>query len=165
MTDYPSPGTVPHRLSAAEIAAMPEVKRTHPLNPKAVRQTKSISDALGLSHIGVHLVRIAPGDETTEFHLHQVEEEFIYILSGRGIAEIGEHQVEVNAGDFMAFTAPSLPHAMRNPFENDLVYLMGGNRQHFEICDYPHLQKRQFRHGDERHLVNWSDLTSNTPPQ
>lgn len=162
MADQPQ-NAVPHRLSAAEIAAMPEVRRTHPLNSKAVRHTKSISDALGLSHIGVHLVRVAPGDETTEFHLHQVEEEFIYILSGRGIAEIGEHQVEVSAGDFMAFTAPSLPHAMRNPFDEDLVYLMGGDRQPIEICDYPRLQKRQFRNGSDRQLVDWENLKSHAP--
>lgn len=134
----------PHLLTAEQIAAMPEVAKQHPLNSQAVRHTRSISDALGLTRIGVHLVRVEPGHETTQFHFHHQEEEFIYILAGRGVAEIGDRQIDVGAGDFMAFTAPSLPHALKNPFDQDLVYLMGGERSSFDICDYPRLQQRLY---------------------
>ena len=150
--------STPHILKAAEIEAMPEVARVHPLNAQAVRHTKSLSDALGLSRLGIHLVRVEPGQETTQFHFHHHEEEFLYILTGRGIAEIGNQQIEVTAGDFLGFTAPSLPHTMRNPFTLDLVYLMGGERQNFDICDYPRLQKRLFRLNDEQQLVDWDEL-------
>ena len=33
------------------------------------------------------------------------------------------------------FTAPSLGHHIRNPFDNDLVYLMGGENREFEIFE------------------------------
>jgi uncharacterized cupin superfamily protein len=153
-----SQNTVLHLLKAKDIKAMQETVKVHGLNPKAVRHTKSLSDLLGMSHLGIHLVRVEPGKETTQFHFHHQEEEFLYIISGRGLAEIGDEQVEVGPGDFMGFSAPSLPHTMTNPFEEDLVYLMGGERRSFDICDYPRLQKRLFRVKDRRQWVNWADL-------
>lgn len=152
-----------HFLSAATIANLPETVHIHPLNPKAIRHTKSLGDLVGMKNLGFHLVRVAPGDETTEFHCHYQEEEFIYILSGRGMAQIGEQEIEVAAGDFMGFTAPSLPHAMTNPFTEDLVYLMGGQRLDSEMVDYNHLQKRQFRFHSDRQLVDWNHLVSREP--
>lgn len=152
--------TSPHLLRAATIDSLPETIWVHPLNPKVIRHTKSLGDLVGMKNLGFHLVRVAPGDETTEYHCHHQEEEFIYILSGRGMAQISEQQIEVGAGDFMGFTAPSLPHAMTNPFTEDLVYLMGGQRLDPEMVDYPHLRKRQFRFGGVRQLVDWENLVS-----
>ncbi|WP_290889892.1 hypothetical protein [Fischerella sp.] len=40
---------------------MPETLNIHPLNSPAVRNTKSLSDAVGMKNIGVHLVRVEPG--------------------------------------------------------------------------------------------------------
>ena len=147
-----------HLLKAHDIKAMQETVKVHGLNPQAVRHTKSLSDLLGMTHLGIHLVRVEPGKETTEFHFHHQEEEFMYIISGRGMAEIGDEQVEVRPGDFLGFSAPSLPHAMKNPFDEDLVYLMGGERRNFDMCDYPRLKKRLFRVAGKRQLVNWTDL-------
>lgn len=151
---------MPHLLKASDITAMPETVKVHGLNPNAIRHTKSLGDAVGMTQMGVHLVRVEPGTETTQFHFHHQEEEFIYIISGKGIAEIGEEFFVVEAGDFMGFTAPSLPHSMRNPFEVDLVYLMGGERRNFDICDYPRLKRRLFRVNGERKLVDWENLKS-----
>lgn len=154
---------LPHFLSAITIANLPETVRVHPLNSKAIRHTKSLGDLVGMKNLGFHLVRVAPGDETTEFHCHYQEEEFIYILSGRGMAQIGEQEIEVAAGDFMGFTAPSLPHGMTNPFAEDLVYLMGGQRLDTDTVDYNHLEKRQFRLHSDRQLVAWKNLVSRKP--
>ena len=151
--------SIPHLLKAGDIEAMPVTVKVHGLNPNAVRHTRSLSEQVGMTRLGVHLVRVEPGKETTQFHFHHQEEEFIYIISGRGIAEIGEAEFEVEAGDFMGFTAPSLPHCMKNPFEVDLVYLMGGERQNFDVCDYPKIKKRLFRVNGDRQLVDWDHLT------
>jgi uncharacterized cupin superfamily protein len=148
----------PHFLKSSDIEAMPEKVFTHKLNSQAVRHTKSLSDAVGMSHLGIHLVRVETGKESTQFHFHHQEEEFIYIISGRGIAEIGEVEFEVAAGDFMGFTAPSLSHCLKNPFEEDLVYLMGGERQSFDVTDYPRLKQRMFRIDSDRQLVDWDNL-------
>lgn len=140
-------------LTAEAIAALPESTFIHPLNPKAIRHGRSLGDAVGFEHIGVHLVRVEPGHDSTQYHVHQAEEEFIYILSGRGLADIGNETVEVGSGDFMGFAAGGLAHSISNPFGEDLVYLVGGMRLEFDICDYPRVNTRLYRRGDQREYV------------
>ncbi|WP_299403262.1 cupin domain-containing protein [Acaryochloris sp. IP29b_bin.148] len=147
-----------HLVQAFAIQESPEQRFQHPLNSNAVRHTKSIGDWVGLERLGVHLVRVEPGRDTTQFHYHHQEEEFIYILSGKGIAAIGEAEYEVGPGDFIGFTAPSQPHCLSNPFDQDLVYLMGGERRSVDICDYPKLRQRLVRNGEDRQLYNRDDL-------
>lgn len=120
---------------------------SHPLNPKSEVHMRSLGDAVGLQRLGIHLMRVLPGKEAFVFHAHHTEEEFIYVLSGRGMAEIGEEEFEVGPGDFMGFSAPSVGHHLRNPFEEDLVYLAGGERHAAEIADFPRLGKRVVRVG------------------
>ena len=72
----------------------------------------------------------------------KIEEEWLYILSGRGIAD-GEF--EVGAGDFMGFRTPSVGHQLRNPFDADLVYLTGGENLALKIAVFPKLGKRMAR--------------------
>jgi uncharacterized cupin superfamily protein len=140
-------------LTAASIRRMKEQKFVHFLNPGAIRYTRSLGDACGLETIGIHLVRLKQGDDSTEYHFHHQDEEWVYILSGRGVAEIGDKKFKIGAGDFMGFTAPSAPHAMRNPYKVDLVYLVGGNRCLLDVCDYPRIGKRRYRmNGDNAYL-------------
>jgi uncharacterized cupin superfamily protein len=137
-------------LTASAIATLPEDRLVHPLNPKAIRHQRSLGDATGLHHIGLHQVRVAPGHDSTQYHVHQGEEEFIYILAGRGVADLGDTTVEVGPGDFMGFAAGGLAHSLSNPFGEDLVYLVGGMRLDFDICDYPRANTRLYRRGLQR---------------
>jgi uncharacterized cupin superfamily protein len=148
----------PHLLTATDVAALAEVPRQHQFNDNAIRHTRSIGDALGLTTIGVHLVRVEPGRESTQFHFHHQDEEFIYILSGQGIAEIGDNEYEVGTGDFMAFSTNSLPHTLRNPFDTDLTYLMGGNRSDIDVCDYPRINRRMYRIDGVKTYVDLDNL-------
>jgi len=152
-------------LKAEDIAVMAETINVHQFNENAVRHTRSLSDQLGLTDIGVHLVRLAAGNESTQFHYHHRDEEFLYILSGRGIAEIGSQQHEVAAGDFMAFGRESLPHTLTNPFTEDLVYLMGGTRNAIDICDYPRINRRMYRVDGSKQYVDLENLHNVNPPQ
>lgn len=136
---------LPALHTAAKISRMKEHRFVHFLNPDAIRYTRSLGDAAGLQTIGVHLVRLKRGDASTEYHFHHQDEEWVYVLSGRGIAEIGTKKTRIGAGDFMGFVAGSLPHAMRNPYRIDLVYLVGGNRWPLDVCDYPRINKRRYR--------------------
>ncbi|MFQ4136344.1 cupin domain-containing protein [Nodosilinea sp. PGN35] len=144
----------PHPLlSATAISNLPESTFTHPLNPRAIRHGRSLGDAIAFEHLGIHWVRVEPGHDSTQYHRHQAEEEFIYILSGRGLAEIGDETFEVGPGDFMGFVAGGLAHSLSNPFEQDLVYLVGGMRLEFDICDYPRVNTRLYRRGEQREYV------------
>ena len=136
----------PHPLlRAGDIQALEEWRRVHALDPSIVRHTRSLGDAVGLQSIGVHLVRLEPGNTSTVHHYHHQDEEWVYILSGRGIAEIGDEKHEVGAGDFMGFVAGSQAHSMHNPYAEDLVYLVGGDRPPFDLCDYPRIRKQRYR--------------------
>lgn len=147
-------------LTAKNIRDQEEKRFVHPLNPKAVRHGKSLGDLTGLQNIGVHQVRLEPGDESTQYHFHYQEEEFVYILSGKGTLEVGDESYEVGPGDFMGFPAPSPPHVMTNTFEVDLVYLMGGQRLPYDVTDYPRIKKRLYRQDGEKKLVDFDQLKS-----
>ncbi len=152
-------------LTARKIADMPEQHHVHQFNANAVRQTRSLSDAAGLSKIGVHLVRLGQGHDSTQYHFHHQDEEFLYVLSGCGIATIGDKSFEVGPGDFMGFTAPSDPHMLHNPHAEDLVYLMGGQRNAFDVCDYPSIKRRMYRIDGQKEAVEWDHLQHVPPPQ
>jgi uncharacterized cupin superfamily protein len=108
-----------------------------------------------MTQLGLHLVRLPQGADSTEYHTHFCDEEFVYILSGRGVAEIGRRTIKVGAGDFMGFTAQSLPHGMTNPHKEDLVYLVGGTRKEFDVCEYPRSKKRGYMFAGRRHLIKF----------
>jgi uncharacterized cupin superfamily protein len=129
-------------IRAATIATLPELPFRHPLNPRGEIHMRSLSVLAGLQRIGLHIGRVPPGRESFVYHFHHYEEEFIYILSGRGVAEIGDETHEVGPGDCMLFTAPSVGHHLRNPFDADLIYLMGGENREFEIGEFPRHKKR-----------------------
>ncbi len=149
----------PHPLlPSAAIAQFPEQTLSHPLNPNSEIRGVSLSEQVGMQRLGFHLVHIPPGKESFIYHSHQFEEEFIYILSGRGIAEIDGEEFEVGAGDFMGFPTPSVAHHLCNPFNEDLVYLMGGERREMEIADFPGLKKRLFVKGKETQVADWDNL-------
>ncbi len=150
-------------LTAAAIANMAERENVHQFNDNAVRMTRSLSDALGLTQIGIHLVRVEPGRDSTEFHTHHVDEEFVYVLAGRGIAQIGSTRHEIGPGDFMGFKQHSMPHAMSNPFSEDLVYLMGGSRSAIDVCDYPNINRRMYRVDGNREYVDRANLHAVNP--
>jgi uncharacterized cupin superfamily protein len=113
---------------------------------------------VGLQRIGFHMGRIPPEKESFVYHFHHHEEEFVYILSGRGIAEIDNEEFEIGPGDFLGFTAPSVAHHLRNPFDVDLVYLMGGERCPVEVGEFPRLKKRVIRDGNEAYFVDLNSI-------
>jgi uncharacterized cupin superfamily protein len=133
---------------------------SHPWNPKSQLIGVQLSRALGLKRTGVNIARIPPGKESFVYHSHHHEEEWLYILSGRGVAEIDGEEFEVGPGDFMAFPAPSVPHHLKNPFDQELVYLMGGENREFDIADFPRLGKRIVKSGEK---IEVYDISSAKP--
>ena len=102
----------------------------------------------------MNLARIPPGKESFVYHAHWQEEEWIYILAGRGMARIDDSEYEVGPGDFMAFPTPGVAHHLRNPFDTELVYLMGGEHRDIDVVDFPDQGKRLFRHPKGTEIVD-----------
>ncbi|MBD2365318.1 cupin domain-containing protein [Anabaena minutissima FACHB-250] len=148
----------PSLLKASDIAAISEFEFHHPLNSNSEVYLRSLSRATNLNRIGVTLARIPPGKESFIYHAHSNEEEWIYILSGRGIAEIGDAEYEVAPGDFMGFGLPQEAHHLCNPFDEELVYLVGGEKVPLDIGVFPRHGKRAIRDGDKAYLVEESAL-------
>jgi uncharacterized cupin superfamily protein len=108
----------------------------------------------------VNIAKVPSGKESFIYHSHYREEEWIYIISGRGIAEIDSEEFEAATGDFMGFPTPSVPHHLRNPHGEELVYLVGGENLDVEIADFPRLGKRMLRCGETVEIYERSSATS-----
>jgi uncharacterized cupin superfamily protein len=128
-------------LRAADMARL-EQTFSHPWNPNSEIAGVMMGRALGLKRLAVNFARVPAGKESFVPHAHQREEEWVYILYGQGMALIGDQEVEVGAGDFLAFPAPQVAHHLRNTGFEDLVYLMGGEMLDADIVDFPTLKKR-----------------------
>ena len=122
---------------------------SHPLNPASQVEGFALSRIAGLTRAALNLMRVPPGKESFAYHRHAAEEEWIYILSGRGIAEIGDETFEVGPGDFMGFATPGVPHLLKNTSSEEIVYLMGGDNPPLDVLDYPKLGKRFLVKGSE----------------
>ena len=150
LKDYP-------HLVRADAISSGESTFSHPWNPKSEVTGTHLSGMAGLTRTGVSLVRLAAGKESFAYHMHHREEEWIYILSGKGIARVDGSEYEMGPGDFIAFPTPSVPHTMINPNQGDLVYMMGGESLEYEIADFPELDKRMIRRGPEIEVYKLSD--------
>ncbi len=145
-------------LSSEAIAALPAEKKTHDLNPNAVRLRKGLGAATGLNNLGVDLMTVMPGHEASEYHRHLFEEECYYILSGRGEMTIDERPFPVGPGDFIGLPADGLAHTLKNTGTEPLTFLLVRHRLVQDVCDYPRKGKRLYMNGDEEAFVDLSDV-------
>lgn len=145
-------------LPAEKIAVMESVRRVHNLNASAIRTNKSLGDEVGLKNIGIHLISIAPGDKSTEFHSHKYEEEAIYVLSGHGTEVIGDTTQKIGPGDFIGFPAGGAAHETVNDGTEPLVCLVIGQRLAQDVVDYPRKGKRLYRNSGQRDMVDYPHI-------
>jgi len=150
------PRAYPNLLRAKDIAQK-ESTFSHPWNPLSEIAYTHLSGEAGLKRAGVSLMRVQPGKESLAYHLHHREEEWLYILSGRAIARIDGEEYEMGPGDFVGFPAPSVAHNMANPFDEELVYLSGGEYHDLEVSDFPELGKRMVRVGEKMTSYDLAD--------
>ena len=132
-------------VSSAEISAMEGLAKTHFLNPNGKRINKSLGDMVGLTGFGFHIVEVAPGDETTEHHVHHHEDECVYILDGTATAYVGEDAIPVGAGDFIGYREGGLAHSIKNTGSETLRCIVVGERLAHDVGDYPRQGKRIYR--------------------
>jgi len=132
-------------IKASEISELGGTEKTHFLNKNAQRVNKSLGDLTGLTGLGFHIIEVAPGHESTEFHRHHHEDECTYVLSGKGTVTIGEECMDIGAGDFIGYRAGGLAHTMNAVGDENLVCIVVGQRLDHDVGDYPNLKKRIYR--------------------
>ncbi len=151
-------------LKAEEIENMPGERRVHFLNPNADRIRKAIGDAVGLSKIGIHLVYVEPGRDSTEYHKHYQEEECLYVLSGKGKLIIEGQSFDFEKGDFVGFPADSAAHSVTNEGKETLICLVMGQRLDQDVADYPNQGKRLYRNNGKWDLVDLESISDPKKP-
>jgi len=135
-------------ISKDEIDAFSGREKTHFLNPQGRRLNKSLGDLTGLTGFGFHIIEVAPGWETTEYHRHYHEDECVYILEGQATARIGDEEFDIGPGDFIGYRKGGLAHMIKNTGNDMLRCIVVGERLDHDVADYPEKQKRIFRNKD-----------------
>ena len=130
-----------HLVRTGTLTPDDAVRIRHPLNPNSDVRMLPLSDRVGMARVQLSLARVPPGRESFIPHAHSVQEEFLFILEGRGTAQIGDVMVEVGPGDYMGFPTDGVIHHLTNTGDVDLVYLMGGERTATEVSVFPAIGK------------------------
>ncbi|RQR66519.1 cupin domain-containing protein [Burkholderia sp. Bp9125] len=121
-----------------DIAHVPERKGTGYPPPfdahSAERIRQRLGDAGGLADFGVNLMRLPPGNWSSQRHWHSAEDEFVFILEGEvTLIEDGGETV-LRAGDCAAFPKNSgNGHHLVNRSAATAVYLEVGSRSPADV--------------------------------
>ena len=124
------------------------------------REKQRIGDAVGLTQFGVNITRIKPHSASALRHVHENEDELIYMLDGELILYENDGETVLKAGDAAGFNAGGgIAHCLINRTNRDAVYFEVGTRAKSERVQYPDVDfvmerdesgRRFFRKSGER---------------
>jgi uncharacterized cupin superfamily protein len=126
----------------------PNVINQEEVQPRTTEQgkhhyiTRTFGPHAGNAQLGGTLTEVPPGKIAYPFHYHSMNEEALYIISGRGTCRIGDSRVAVRAGDWIAFPiGPTHAHQIINDSDAPLVYLALSTSHKCEAVGYPDSNK------------------------
>ena len=136
-------------LVRADRAAAQEESFRHPLNPASEIHGTTLSRLTGLVKCGVNLIRVPTGKESFVHHVHLVDEEWMYVISGARGAAHRRRALPGGPGRLRRLPAAHPRPPPANTGAGDLVYLSGGEAVDFGIADFPDLGLRMTIAGKE----------------
>jgi uncharacterized cupin superfamily protein len=105
-------------------------------------RTKRLGTAVQAKRLGCSMYEVAPGKRAFPLHAHVANEEAVYILEGSGTMRLGDKEVAVHAGDYIAFLpGESHAHQLINTSSGALRYLCISTMIAPEIAIYPDSDK------------------------
>ena len=113
----------------------------HDVDPGARRRMRVLHAPTGLMRQAVYWAEVKAGDRSTAFHTHEKTDEWVFVLSGTAMVDVGDEKFEVGPEDFIGHPAGSPPHVMQAT--TDLIYLMGGQIDESDIVRYPRHRMRR----------------------
>lgn len=118
------------------------------------RRRWKLGDAAGLTQFGVNLMRLPPGQWSSQRHWHSREDEFVWVLEGEVWLVTDQGEEKLVPGDCAGFPA-GVPngHHLQNRSDQEAVLLEVGTRApHEDSGDYPDIDMRfdpeGFKHKD-----------------
>jgi uncharacterized cupin superfamily protein len=104
----------------------------------AKRAKRVLGDKFGLDQFGVNHVTLEPGAASSHRHWHEVEDEFVYVLSGAITLRTDEGEQVLTSGMCAGFKA-GVPngHCLVNNTNEPAAYLEIGTRSQTESAHYP----------------------------
>jgi uncharacterized cupin superfamily protein len=120
-------------MPKVDVAAVPQIKGVGYPPPFAAasadRIRQRLGNAGGLKDFGINLMRLPPGNWSSQRHWHSHEDEFVYVLEGELILVENCGETVLRAGDCAAFPKGSgNGHHMMNKSGAMAVYLEVGSR-------------------------------------
>jgi uncharacterized cupin superfamily protein len=99
-----------------------------------------VGDRLEAEKIGASLYELPPGERTFPYHWHQVQEEWLIVLSGEPTLRDPEGERRLVPGDCVVFRCgPEGAHSLLNDTDRPvrLLMLSSGRDSEVEVCVYP----------------------------
>ena len=105
------------------------VAQCYPGDDELMALDAPVGKALGLTRIGVHHVRLAPGRRTSYPHAESAEEEFVFVVEGRPDAWVDGVLHPLEPGDSIGLPAGTgVCHAILNNTTSEVRLLVVGER-------------------------------------
>ena len=111
---------------------------TAPLREESTRRgTWRYLDLSG-DHLGVRIEELAPGETSSEYHYHTLEEEHVIVMSGQATLRRGDERMPLTSGDHVLFLAgDERAHHIINEADEPLRLLVFGERNAGDVVIYP----------------------------
>ena len=102
------------------------------------RVKRRLGAACGLKNLGVNLVTLGPGGQSSARHWHTLEDEFVYVLEGEVVLVTNEGEQTLRAGMCAGYAAGSRNgHHFINRSQRPAKYLEMGTNVPGDTAFYP----------------------------
>jgi uncharacterized cupin superfamily protein len=103
------------------------------------RRRWAVGDAAGLDQFGANLMRLPPGQWSSQRHWHSAEDEFVWVVEGEVVLVEDGGETVLRAGDCAGFKAGvANGHHLQNRSDREAVLLeIGSRRPDQDACTYP----------------------------
>jgi uncharacterized cupin superfamily protein len=107
------------------------------------RERVRLGLSAGLSQFGVNLLRLPPGQWSSQRHYHSHEDEFIFVVEGEVVLVTDGGEETLRAGDSAGFPrGEPNGHHLQNRSQTTAVILEVGNNDEQDVCEYPDIDLR-----------------------
>jgi uncharacterized cupin superfamily protein len=107
--------------------------------PCKLRQRRQLGNAAGLTQFGVNLLRLPPGQWSSQRHWHGAEDEFVWVVEGEVVLVSDDGEQMLKAGECAGFVhGVANGHHLQNRSDREAVLLeVGARRPEEDSVDYP----------------------------